>query len=273
MANYAEFKETIWSKAIELAIKKRCVLEAGCNTQYQGEVGLGKRVKVLGVARPTVSTYTPGTDINSPEKPADSYIYLDVDQYKYVNYMVDSIEAAQSDADIMGALTEGAADAITELRDAYVGGLAKDATQKSASLAISTEEDAAEAVDAALVALWTKGVRNSDDIRIECSPWFYDVLTNRIIALSTNNTGIIANGEVGKYKGAHVIMSNGIHNDATDDYIMVRTKKAIAFAGGIHRVIPYEPEKQFGDAIKILDTYGAKIARQDEIYVIKAHKA
>ena len=270
---YDNFKETIWSKAIELALKKRCVLEEGCNRQYQGEVGEGKRVKILGAARPTVSTYFPGTNINSPEKPADTGIYLDVDQYKYVNFMVDSVEAAQSDADIMGAITEGAADAISEIRDAYVGGIAKDADQHSASLTIDSEEDAAEAVDAALVALWTKGVRNSDDIRIECSPWFYDVLTNRIIALSTNNTGIIANGEVGKYKGAHVIMSNGIFNDDNDDYIMVRTKKAIAFAGGIHRVVPYEPELQFGEAIKILDTFGARLVRQDELYVIKAHKA
>lgn len=269
---YENFKETIWAKSVEIELKKRSVLEEGCNKQYQGEVGLGKRVKILGVARPTVSTYFPGTDINSPETPADSGFYLDVNQYKYVNCMIDSIDDAQSDADIMGALIEGAADAISENRDAYVGGLAADADQQSASIAISSEEDAAEAVDAALVALWTKGVRNSDNIRIECSPWFYDVLTNRIIALSTNNTGVIANGEVGRYKGAHVIMSNGIYTDNTDDYIMVRTKKAIAFAGGIHRVIPYEPEKQFGDAIKILDTYGAKIARQDELYVIKAHR-
>ena len=39
------------------------------------------------------------------------------------------------------------------------------------------------------------------------------------------------------------------------------------------RVEPYRPEKQFGDAVKVLDTYGAKVVRPKEIYVIKAHQS
>lgn len=270
---YENFKETIWAKAIEKELKKRTVLEEGCNKQYQGEVGEGKRVKILGVSRPSINTYVPGTDIASPEKPTDTGVYLDVDQYKYVNFMVDSVEAAQSDADIMGSITEGAADGIAEVRDSYVGAIARVATNTSESIAIADTDTALQVIDVALVALWDKGVRNTDEIRIECTPWFYTAICNKLIALSTDNPSLIANGEVGRYKGAHVVMSNCLYNDGTDDHIMVRTKKAIAFAGGIHRVIPYEPEKQFGEAIKILDTFGARIVRQDELYVIKAHVA
>ena len=39
------------------------------------------------------------------------------------------------------------------------------------------------------------------------------------------------------------------------------------------RVEPYRPEKQFGDAVKVLDTYGAKVVRPKEIYVIRAHQS
>ena len=53
---FENFKETIWSKGIERALLKRCVLEANCNKQYQGEVGEGKRVKIVGAARPTIRT-------------------------------------------------------------------------------------------------------------------------------------------------------------------------------------------------------------------------
>ncbi|MDD6262537.1 MAG: hypothetical protein PUA83_05575 [Clostridiales bacterium] len=268
---YENFKETIWAKGIERALLKRCVLEANCNTKFQGEVGEGKRVKIVGAARPTISTYTPGTNISTPEKPADTSVYLDIDQYKYANFFVDSIEAAQSDADIMQIYIDGAADGITELRDAYVGSLAASSENISDSLSAATTDEAISHVDTALVGLWEKGIRTSDDVVLECPPWFYDRIVTKIISISTDNPKLIGNGEVGRYKGAHVVMSNNIYNDGTDDYIMLRTKKAIAFAGGIHRVIPYEPELQFGEAVKVLDTYGAKIVRPDELFVLRVH--
>lgn len=267
------FKETIWAKGIERALMKRCVLEGNCNRQYQGEIGEGKRVKIMGATRPTISTYIPGNNINAAESPADTSVFLDVNQYKYANYFVDSIYAAQTDSDILGALAQGAADSIAEIRDSYIGSLALGSTNMSEPTAIASVDDAAKAIDAGLVKLWDNGVRTSDDIRIELPPWLYDLFTNKIIALNTNNSSIIANGEVGTYKGAHVVMSNCLYNDAGDDFIMIRTKKAIAFAGGIHRVVPYEPELQFGEAVKILDTYGAKICRPDELYALRAHQA
>ena len=270
---FDNFKETIWSKGIERALLKRCVLEANCNKQYQGEIGEGKRVKIVGASRPTINTYFPGTTINAAETPTDTGIYLDINQYKYANFFVDSVEAAQSDADILQALIDGAADGITEQRDSYIANLTRDADNTSTSTAISSVDEAISAIDRCLVSLWSVGVRTSDDIVVECPPWFYDMICSKIISISTDNPQLITNGEVGKYKGAHVVMSNCLYNDDGDDYIMVRTKKAIAFAGGIHRVIPYEPELQFGEAVKVLDTFGARIVRQNELYVLKAHMA
>ena len=270
---FENFKETIWAAGIERALKKRLGLASRCNTQYQGDVGQGKRVKIVGAMRPTINTYIPGKSINVAESPLDTGVYLDVDQYKYANFFVDSVDAAQTDKDIMAALSEGAADGIAEMRDMYVGGLAAQSENMSDSALVDTPAKALREIDNALVGLWEMGVRTTDDIMIECPPWFYDMITNHIIADSTNNTNLIATGELGRYKGAHIHMSNCLYNDGTDDFIMVRTKKAIAFAGGIHRVIPYEPELQFGEAVKVLDTYGAKIVRPVELFVVKAHGA
>jgi len=75
------------------------------------------------------------------------------------------------------------------------------------------------------------------------------------------------------YNGAVVKMTNNLYNDGTDDFMFIRTKSAIAFAGGISKVEAYRPEKLFSDAIKALDTFDAKIVRQKEIYVVKAHKS
>lgn len=268
---FENFKETIWAAGIERALKRRLGLASRCDTQYQGDVGQGKRVKIVGAMRPTINTYVPGTNINAPESPIDTGVYLDIDQYKYANFFVDSVDAAQTDENIMGTLSEGAADGIAEMRDMYVGSLTAKAENASDSTLCDTAEKALRAVDNALVGLWECGVRTTDNIMVECPPWFYDLITNHIIADSTNNTNLIATGELGRYKGAHIHMSNCLYNDGMDDHIMVRTPKAIAFAGGIHRVIPYEPERQFGEAVKVLDTYGAKIVRPIELFVVKAH--
>ena len=69
-----------------------------------------------------------------------------------------------------------------------------------------------------------------------------------------------------------VKISNLLYSDGTDDYLMVRTKKAIAFAGQINETEAYRPEQLFKDAVKGLDTYGAKVVRPKELYVIKAHE-
>ena len=53
---------------------------------------------------------------------------------------------------------------------------------------------------------------------------------------------------------------------------MIRTDKAIALAAQVSKTEAYRPDKFFADAVRGLDVFGAKIVRQNEIYVIKAHK-
>lgn len=66
-------------------------------------------------------------------------------------------------------------------------------------------------------------------------------------------------------------MGKSVHNDGIDTLEMVRTKKAIAFAGQIDKVETCRKEKGFADIIKGLHVYGAKLVRPRELYVIKAH--
>ena len=66
-------------------------------------------------------------------------------------------------------------------------------------------------------------------------------------------------------------MSNNLYNDGTDDYEMIRTKKAIAFAGQINKIEKARKEKGFSDIIKGLHVYGAKLVRPKELYVARVH--
>jgi hypothetical protein len=270
---YENFKPLVWSKKIQMELEKFTVLQEDCNTGFQGEVGLGKRVKIIGAARPTVGTYTPGTDIAAPETPADTSVYLDVDQYKYTNIIVDDVDKAQSTEGLMESYMKGSAQELAETRDAYIASMAKNAGTFSSSAAVTTSAAAKTAVDAAFVALWDRSVKINSDVSIVVTPWFYSLFKDKLTELYTNNVDMIKKGIIGMYNGAMVKLSNNLYNDGTDDYLMIRTKDAIAFAGGISNTEPYRPQGQFGDAIKVLDTYGAKVVRPKEFYVIKARKA
>lgn len=270
---YANFKPVIWSKYIEHELKKFTVFKEDCDYKFEGEVGKGKTVKILGVGKPTIGNYT-GTKINDPEAVPDSSVTLEINQAKYFNFMVDDVDKAQAQEGLMNALMEEATRALAYEEDKFIGAqLAKTAGGKSASAAIATEEDAVKAVDAAFEYLWSQGVSNKDKVVIYVTPWFYNLFKNRLVALKTDNDDLIAKGVVGMYNNAKVKMSSFIHNDGTDDCMIVKTSKGYAFCNGINETEAYRPEGFFSDAVKGLDTFGGKAVRPKEIYCIKAHKA
>ena len=107
---------------------------------------------------------------------------------------------------------------------------------------------------------------------IELTPWAYDIFENKIIELKTQNDELIKKGYLGQYKNAYIKMSNNLYNDKTDDYLMIRTNRAIAAGKQIDKVEAFRPEKRFMDAIKGLLVFGTKTVRPKELYTIKAHQ-
>lgn len=269
---YENFKPTIWSKYIQHELSKHTVFEGDCDYKYKGEVGKGKTVKILGVSRPTIGNYT-GTTIGSPETVADNSQFLVLDAAKYFNFAVDDVDEAQATEGLMEALMQEATRAMAEERDTYIATLAKSAGKNmtSASTAITSSATAKTAIDTALQTLWGNGVSQKDDVTIYLSPAAYLNFKDYLVTTKTDNDSTVASGVLGKYCGAKIKMSNNFYNDGTDDYLIVKTSKAVAFASGIDSVEAYRPAELFSDAVKGLNTFGGKIVRPKELYVIKAH--
>lgn len=265
--SYANFKPTIWSKHIQHELKKFTVLEGDCDYQFKGEVGKGKTVKILGVARPTIGDYT-GAPIGAPEAVPDSSVFLAIDQAKFFNFAVDDVDEAQATEGLMSALMTESTRAMAEERDKYIASLAPQAGGKSAAAAITTSDAAKKAVDAAFVYLWDNGVSTKDQVDIYVTPWFYNLFKDRLVELKTDNDELIRKGILGLYNGAQVKMSNNLYNDGTNDHLIIKTRKAIAFASGIDEVEAYRPEELFSDAVKGLNTFGGKVVRPKEMYDI-----
>lgn len=268
---YKNFQTELWSKYIETELGKNCVLLEDCNTMYEGEIKHASRVKIQGVIRPTLIDYT-GESLGEPESIADSSVYLEIEKAKAFNFVIDDIEKAQTEAKVMETLTEEATKAMAEARDTYIASKAVDAGLLSESCKVTNAEEAKKAVDEAFIWLWSNGVKINSDVSIVLPPWYYSLFKDNLSALFTDNVDMLKSGVIGMYNGAKVKLSDNLYNDGTDDLIMIRTKKAIAFAGQLKEVEAYRPHDLFADAVKGLDVYGAKVIRPKEMYVIKAHR-
>ncbi len=277
---YSNFKPTIWSKFIQTELERKCRLVEYCNTQFEGEAKLGGTVHILGVNSPEVYDYDQVNGLNAPQQPEDHKVSLLIDQAKAFNFKVDDVDKAQSVNGLMETLMKEATAKMATVRDAHVAKVAARLEEpesdlegyQSASTAVNSEKIAKKLVDEALVALRERDVDLEDNVIITLSPFFYNWFKNDLTELKTNNDELIRKGVIGMYDNCLVQLSNNLYNDGTDDYMMVRTKKAIAFASAIDQVEAYRPENFFADAVKGLNVYGAKVVRPKELQIIKAHK-
>ena len=209
---------------------------------------------------------------NRPQTLQGVSVYLDLDQAKAFNFMVDDLDRLQTNPELMPIVLEEASRKMAVARDTYVASLAKESGFATESTKVTTPAQAKALVDQALLTLREHDVDIADNVSITVSPFFYQLLRDALTELKTNNDELIARGVVGMYDCAKVVLSNNLYNDGTDDYMMVRTNKAIAFASAIDETEAYRPEKYFSDAVKGLNVFGGKLVRPKELVVIKAHK-
>lgn len=269
--SYNNFKATVWSKYIQKELERKCILADFCNKDFEGEVKKNGEVKILGVGSPTIGDYT-GVAINDPESIEDSSVFMKIDQAKYFNFAVDDVDKAQAKPGLMEAILSNTTIAMANKRDQRVAFMASLASYLSASTQINTKALAKTAIDTGILQLRENDVEVSMEVVIEIPYFVYLLFKDNLVDLKTNNDELIKKGIVGMYDNCLVRTSNNLYNDGTDYFGMIRTRKAIAFAGGIDETEAYRPEKLFSDAMKGLNCFGSKVVRPKELYVIKAHK-
>lgn len=270
----ANFKKQVWSSKIQHQLETITSLKDHCDFEFEGEVKQAERIKILGVVRPTIRKYVPGEALVR-EGANDNAQYMDIDQYRYFDFEVDDVEKAQAQKGLIEALSKEATLGLSEEADSYVASLVvadKENLNSAASTDISTVNDGGiSLIEGGFATLYGKNCKPSDTFHLEITPEWYTILRPEIITLDTNNSEIIKKGYVGKYGNALISIENmlGTWNDGTRDckLAMLRTNKAIAFAGQIDKVEAYRPQDAFSDAIKGLYVFGAKIVRPEQIYL------
>lgn len=276
------FIQTIWSKKIQDDLEEKCKLVQDCTREYEGDCKYASTVKILAVGDPTIGNYL-GQDITIEEM-TDSSQDLVIDVQKYFAFEVKDVDKAQSVPGLPEKYQQKAMRKLAVAREKFIGALVAGKAQSSAdeeaknnkykegaenivTATNKTQDAIKEAIDEAIILLREK---NFDDSGIvELDPKDYKIFKDELIELKTANDELIKRGVVGEYDGYDVKSTNNVYKDATHVYCIVRSNKAIAFAGQINEVEAGRMERRFSDYIRGLDTYGAKIIAQDELVCVK----
>lgn len=271
---YTNFIGTAWSAHVLTALKENCFLTDFCVKEYEGEVKHNSQIKINGVERPTIGTYT-GVDIGSPEVVDDSQVIMKIDQAKYFNVLVDDVNKAQMKPELMKVLTREAGIALSATADKVVATeIATNGTVLAGTASVNTADKVQAQVDSAILKLYENNVSLNTQLELVLSPEFYQLFRTKLTELSTDNVELIKKGFIGRYNNALVKMSNLLDKTTTEGYTscFVRTNRAVAYAEQIDKVEAYRPEGLFADAVKGLHVYGTKVVRPDEVVVFPIKK-
>lgn len=279
------FIPTVWAARLLTALEKTLVYGQAnvCNRDYEGEIkNAGGSVKIASIGEITIDDYTRDTDIGDPQILADSEQMLVIDQQKYFNFYVDSIDRAQSNANVLDEAMQRAAYGLMEKADAFLAGLMEAAvpgTNKIGSVTtpkVPTKDDAYEyLVDLGIL---LDEANTPPDGRFCVVPaWFHGLLLkdNRFIGSgSLRSDRALANGAVGEAAGFQILKSNNVPNTTGTKYkIIAGHRSATSYAEQILDLQAYKPEKRFGDAVKGLHVYGGRVVRPAALSCLIANKS
>src|SRR6185436_7037390 len=279
------FIPTVWAARLLSALDKSLVYgQAGvCNRDYEGEIiQAGNSVKVASIGDVDVDDYIKDTDIADPQTLSDTEQSLLIDQQKYFNFFIDSVDRAQQNVNVLDEAMRRAAYKLNDVADQYIAGImdaAVPAGNKIGSTVtpkVPTKDDAYEfLVD--LGTLLDEGNTPIQGRFCIVPAWFHGLLLkdDRFVRSGTPaGDARLRNGEVGEAAGFMILKSNNVINTAGAGYkIIAGHPIATSYAEQIVDVQTYKPEKRFGDAVKGLHVYGAKVLRASNLAELIASRS
>jgi P22 coat protein - gene protein 5 len=279
-----DFIPTVWAARLLVALEKALVYGQASvvNRDYEGEIRkAGNTVKIASIGDVTVADYTKDTDIGAPETLTDDEQTLLINNAKYFNFYVDSVDRAQQNVNVLDEAMRRSSWKLRDESDTFLAN-AMDAAVVSGNKIgstttpkIPTKADAYEyLVD--LGVLLDEGSVPMEGRFVVVPAWFHGLLLkdDRFVKSGTMPSDRrLANGMVGEAAGFSILKSNNVPNTGGTKYkIIAGHSIATAYVEQILDVQTYKPEKRFGDAVKGLHVYGAKVVRPTALAQLIANK-
>ena len=289
------FLPSIYSKKVLNFFRKASVIEAITNTDYAGEISsFGDSVKIIKEPVISVSDYTRNSD-TTETRLTDQEISLVVDSAKAFKFIVDDIETNMSHVNFKEVASSSAAYALKDSYDAAVLATmfagcsasspnhilgADSATDLGAGVYDgSGAADLGQSGETDPLDLMARMARLLDEQNVPeegrwfvASPDFYEVLgqsSSKLLSVDFNaGQGSIRNGLVssGKLRGFDMYKSNNIA--ATSNAAgkcMAGHISSTATANTILSTEVLRDPTSFGDIVRGLHVYGAKVLRDEAL--------
>ena len=120
------FIPTVWAARLLSALDKELVYGQTnvSNRDYEGDIRVaGNTVKIASIGDVTIGDYVKNTNISDPEILTDSEQSLLIDQSKYFNFYVDSVDRAQQNVNVLDEAMRRSAWALREEADTFLAGI------------------------------------------------------------------------------------------------------------------------------------------------------
>ena len=291
------FIPEIYSKKVQIALRKAAVAEAICNTDYMGEISsFGDTVNIIKEPQIAVADYTRGLAVTSTAL-TDQELVLTVDQAKSFSFKIDDLEKRFSHVNFQAIAADNAAYALRDAMDSNIlAAINAGGTVTTGMGTTSTPIDigfASGEVDPlnqmALAAKELDEANAPEDGRwFVAAPEWYNALSNsssKLLSVDFNaGQGSIRNGLVasGLLRGFSMYKSNNLPtNDlsgatpagsATAPVALFGHMSSTAAASSMNKVETVRDTDTFSDIVRGLMVWGRKVLRPEVagkiIYVI-----
>ena len=264
------FISTIWSDMILQDYMEQAVFRSLLNTSYEGEIrNQGDTVKINAIGDFSTTAYSGSVSYTDLD---DASLNLIIDQKYYIAKKIDDIDKRQASPDLMGEVTRKMAQAFLSTTETFIAGKYTDAgivTGSTTSVTAITSANVISVIGDMAVAMDNNDV--PDDGRVAVvPPWLAQKMVLAGVIRDTDNSSILSAGYIGQFQGFQVYKSNRITHSSTTYYLPMffRRNDTIAFAEQINMVEAMRLESQFGDGIRSLMVYGAKVVRPESLGII-----
>ena len=281
----------IYSKKVQIALRKAATAEAICNTDYMGEIkNFGDTVNIVQEPQITVSDYTRGL-ATSATALTDNELVLIVDQAKYFQFALDDIEKRFSHINFQSVASDNAAYKLRDALDSnvfeYLGADAQVSTTANRIGTTAAPQDVGFAtgeidpLNSMSTAAKLLDIQNAPEEGrwFVGAPEWYDVLANtssKLLSVDYNaGKGSLRNGLVasGLVRGFQMYKSNNLATvdlsgltpagSATQPIATWGQMSSTACASQLKIVESLRSTTTFADIVRGLLVFGRKVLRPE----------
>lgn len=279
------FIPTIWSTKILQHMRDNLVYAGLVNRDYEGEITRrGSSVEVSMPGEVTIKdmpTRTHGDtkairEIDAPEGMEVQKVTLLIDQEKYFNFGVDDVDKVQMNLDLMNSYTESASYGFQSTIEKHVAEI----MAKEAKLVLGSDEHPVALTSENIYKELIKMKVGLDKANVPpvgrfvvLPPEAEGLLLedNKFVYVGTSSSeDSLKNGKVFRACGFDIAISNNVPVNENKYKIIATYKGSTTFAQQLLETKAYSPEKGFGDALKGLVVFGAKVVRPNKIVCMTA---